>query len=100
MSHGLALPEAAQILVFTASTSPLEIIEVNATCHFVDQALRLNAYMDDLAHEAHDVFLVISAVRIGCDAAARIDGDLELINDPFEGTSITEHILEDNRRYP
>lgn len=60
---------------------------------FGNQADGFEAYGDDLADEADDVFGVVFAVGVVDDAAALVGADLVLVDDPFEGAAVAEAIF-------
>ena len=50
--------------------------------------------MNDLAHEAHDVFGVVGAVGVGADAAVLVFRYLVLVNHPFQRAAIAQAIFK------
>ena len=61
----------------------------------IDDLHRFDADADDLADEADDVFFIVGVVGVAGDAAAFIGADLVLVDDPIEGASVAEAVVED-----
>src|SRR5271166_2635521 len=58
-----------------------------------------NAYANDLAHKAHDVFGVVAAIGVGADAAVLVFRHLVLVNYPFKRAAIAQAVFERFGRY-
>jgi len=55
---------------------------------------------DELADEAEDILRVVFAVGVVDDAGALVDGDLILVDDPFDGGAVAEAVVEGSRPRP
>jgi hypothetical protein len=49
-----------------------------------------------LADEADDVFFIVGVVGVAGDAAALVDADLVLIDDPIEAAAVAEAVVSKN----
>jgi hypothetical protein len=59
-----------------------------------DQLHRFNAHRYHLPHESHDVFFIISTVRVTRNAATFIGADLILVDNPIQRRPITKLVVE------